>query len=318
MKIQTKICQVNSTKSVRLGYVLIILSAVLYAFIHVIAKPMLGTPITEDHIGIQGINPIALAVCVYILNGLFFTPIARRNSIPIRYMGKKNLLLLSLVGIAEVSALILYFFGLKESTAINASIFSNGEIIFSLLIIMIVFRERLQKKELFPFLMIVFGIIILPVTYDLYEKDMNISSLLFGDIFIILSGLFYAVEVNICKYVSDKIDAKRITQITSFISGFFALLLLIIFDIPFDIALEDIPLISIMAFAGIGLATLFFVMALKLIGGVRTILLYSTTAVFGIIFSNLLLFEEVRMIDIFSVAMVISGIYFLRNKLGSE
>ncbi|MDH3312920.1 MAG: DMT family transporter [Nitrosopumilus sp.] len=297
---------------------LIILSAVLYAFIHVIAKPMLGTPITEDHIGIQGINPIALAVCVYILNGLFFTPIARRNSIPIRYMGKKNLLLLSLVGIAEVSALILYFFGLKESTAINASIFSNGEIIFSLLIIMIVFRERLQKKELFPFLMIVFGIIILPVTYDLYEKDMNISSLLFGDIFIILSGLFYAVEVNICKYVSDKIDAKRITQITSFISGFFALLLLIIFDIPFDIALEDIPLISIMAFAGIGLATLFFVMALKLIGGVRTILLYSTTAVFGIIFSNLLLFEEVRMIDIFSVAMVISGIYFLRNKLGSE
>jgi len=318
VKIQTKICQVNSTKSVRLGYVLIILSAVLYAFIHVIAKPMLGTPITEDHIGIQGINPIALAVCVYILNGLFFTPIARRNSIPIRYMGKKNLLLLSLVGIAEVSALILYFFGLKESTAINASIFSNGEIIFSLLIIMIVFRERLQKKELFPFLMIVFGIIILPVTYDLYEKDMNISSLLFGDIFIILSGLFYAVEVNICKYVSDKIDAKRITQITSFISGFFALLLLIIFDIPFDIALEDIPLISIMAFAGIGLATLFFVMALKLIGGVRTILLYSTTAVFGIIFSNLLLFEEVRMIDIFSVAMVISGIYFLRNKLGSE
>ena len=38
------------------------------------------------------------------------------------------------------------------------------------------------------------------------------SSLLMGDILIIFSGLLYAIDVNICKYLSDKIDATKIRQ----------------------------------------------------------------------------------------------------------
>ena len=304
-------------KPTQLGYILIITSAILYAFIHVIAKPMLGMPIAEEDIfgGNHGINPVVLAACIYILNGIFFTPIARKT-IPILNIDKKNLLLLFSIGIAEVSALIVYFFGLKDSSAVNASIFSNGEIVFSLLIAMMVFRERLPKNELVPFLMIIIGMIILPVAYDLYDNDISTSSLLIGDILIILSGFFYAIDVNICKYVSNKIDAKRITQITSFAAGIFALLILIILNIPLDVDWKDIPMISLLAFAGTGIATLFFVMALRLLGGVRTILLYSTTAIFGIIFSNLILSEEITSLNIFSIILVISGIYFLRNKLG--
>ena len=59
--------------------------------------------------------------------------------------------------------------------------------------------------------MIVIGIIILTVTHDLCKNDPNMSSLLLGDILIILSGLFYTVDVNLSKYVSNKIDVKRIT-----------------------------------------------------------------------------------------------------------
>ncbi len=309
----------RSIKSTEIGYILIITSAVLYAFIHVIAKPMLGTPIIEEDIfgGNSGINPVVLATCIYILNGIFFTPIARKTT-SIRKIDKKNLLLLFSIGIAEVSALIVYFFGLKDSSAVNASIFSNGEIIFSLLITMLIFRERLPKNELVPFMMIIIGMVILPIAYDLHDSGINVSSFLIGDILIILSGLFYAIDVNICKYVSDKIDAKRITQITSFASGIFALLILVVLNIPFDVDWKDIPMISVLSFLGTGIATLFFVMALRILGGVRTILLYSTTAIFGIIFSNLILSEEITILNIFSIVLVISGIYFLRNKLGKE
>jgi len=309
---------VNSTQ---LGYVLIITSSILYALAHVIAKPLLGdSPIVdEDVIQNIGINPITLATCVYLMNGLFFTPIARKTTGPSMFnLGRKNLLLLIGIGIAEVSALIVYLFGLKDSTAVNASIFSNGEVIFSLLIVMIVFRERLQKNEMLPFAMIIVGMIILPVMYDLYENGMSISGVLFGDFLIILSGLFYAIDVNICKYVSDKIDAKRVTQITSFVSGIFALLVLVILKIPFDVNLNDIPMISLFGIAGTGFATLFFVMALRLLGGVKAILLYSTTAIFGIIFSGLVLSEEITFVDIFSITLVILGVYLMRNKLGKE
>ena len=314
-----KIQNYKLSNSIQLGYVLIIISSILYAFTHIIAKPMLGDSSTTNEILNQGINPIVLAACIYILNGLFFTPIAsRKNNPSIKRLGCKNLILLSMIGIAEVSALMIYFFGLKDTTAVNASIFSNAEIIFSMLIVMIIFQEKIRKNELVPFFMIVIGIIILPVTFELYKNDLNMSSFLLGDILIILSGLFYAVDVNISKYVSNKIDAKRITQITSFASGIFALTIIIILDIPFNINLNHILPISFLAFVGTGIATLFFVIALKLLGGVKTILLYSTTSIFGIIFSSIILSEEITIIDIVSVIIVISGIYLMRNKLGSE
>lgn len=317
MSVQTRYQTLQS--STQLGYVLIIISAVLYALAHVIAKPMLAdSSITNDVLN-QGINPIVLAACIYMLNGLFFTPIVKKtNSISISKLGNKNLILLAAIGIFEVSALIVYFFGLKDTTAVNASIFSNGEIIFSLIIVMIVFREKLRKNELVPFLMMITGMIVLPVTYDLHVNNMNMSNLLLGDILIMLSGLFYAIDVNLCKYVSNKVDAKRITQITSFASGIFALFILVIFDIPFNINLNDIPMISVLAFVGTGIATLFFVMAIKLLGGVRTILLYSTTAIFGIIFSSVILSEEITIMDVLSITLVMSGIYFMRNKIGNE
>jgi len=249
---------------------------------------------------------------------IFYTYCKKKNNPSIRNLGYKNLILLSMIGIAEASALMVYLFGLKDTTVINASIFSNAEIIFSLLIVMIIFQEKIRKNELVPFLIIIIGIIILPVTYDLYKNDLNMSSLLLGDILIILSGLFNAIDVNLSKYVSNKIDAKRIMQITSFASGIFVLSIIIILGIPLNINLDHIIPISFLAFVGTGIATLFFVIALKLLGGVKTILLYSATSIFGIIFSSIILSEEITIINIVSVIIVISGIYLMRNKLGSE
>ena len=47
---------------------------------------MLGDSIIpEDELDqIQGINPVVLAACIYILNGMFFTPIAKKSSTPIK------------------------------------------------------------------------------------------------------------------------------------------------------------------------------------------------------------------------------------------
>ena len=108
---------------------------------------MLGDSSMTNEILNQGINPIVLVACIYMLNDLFFTPIARKNNPSIRNLGSKNLILLSMVGIAEVSTLMVYPFGLKDTTAINASIFNNAEIVFSLLIVMIIFQEKIRKNE---------------------------------------------------------------------------------------------------------------------------------------------------------------------------
>ena len=294
------------------GYAVIITSAALFALTHVIGKPLFEDP----NVAVE-INPIALVATIYIINGLFFTPLSKKSG-PLKNVGRKNIALIALIGIFEVSALISFFFGLKDSTAVNASIFSNGEIIFSLIISITVFRERLQRKELTPFFMIIFGMMILPISYDFWSHGMAVSDLMIGDLLIILSGLFYAIDVNICKYVSNRVSSHRITQLVSFTAGGFALAMLVALQMPYNVTWEHLPSIGAIGIFGIGLASVLFLISLRLIGAVRTILIYSTTSVFGIIFSAIILSEQVTPINIVSIVTVMTGIYFLRKRFGDE
>jgi len=220
-----------------------------------------------------------------------------------------------LIGLAEVLGLIFYFYGLKDSSAANAAVLNSSEIIFSIFIAMIVLRERLHKKEMGPFTLIILGVIVLPIGYDLYSNGFMFSNIVGGDLLILLSGVFFAIDINISKYVSDRIDSKRIIQITSFTSGLVALCLVFLLDIPFDVTIEHIPGIIFSGLLGTGIATFFFILSLKFIGSVRTTLLYSTGTAFGVIFSWIILWEPISLVSIFAVIMIFMGIFLLRNRL---
>jgi drug/metabolite transporter (DMT)-like permease len=292
---------------------LAIAAAALVGLIHSVSKPLLsGTGPT-----ISEINPVTLAAIIYIINGLFFTPLGKKNN-SVSNIGKKNWIILAIIGITETAALITYFFGLKESTAVNASILSNGEIVFSILVAITIFREKLKKKELGPFLMIIVGIILLPIGYDLYQNGAILTELVYGNLLILFSGVFYAIDVNLCKIIAHRLDAKKTIQLASFIGGGFALCLLFAFQIPIDVSLSQIPRIAIIGLFGTGVATFFFLIALKLIGTIRAVLLYSTTTVFGMIFASLFLQESIAIQNVFSIILVSVGIYMLRNRLGKS
>ena len=305
--------KIRQFSSYRIGYVLVIVAAALAGLIHSISKPLLD----YSNVNTVAISPVTLAAVIFIVNGLFFTPL-QKNTDSVRKIGRKNLLLLILIGIAESAAVITYFFGLKESTAANASILTNGEILFSILVAITIFREKLQKKELPPLTMIILGIILLPVGFDLYHNEMKVSELVYGDFLIIFSGAFYALDINLCKYVSNKMNAKTITQLGSFVAGIFALCLIFVFQIPFEIKISQLPSIAIIGIFGTGISTFFFIIALRLIGAVRTILLYSTTSVFGVIFAAVILQESITLSHAFSIILVSIGLYALRNRLGGD
>lgn len=295
-----------------LGFYFIIIAAALSSLIHAISKPLLA--MSENQIEI---NPIVLTFLIYLICSIFFTPIARKTD-SIRKFSQKDILFMALIGLAEVSALSVYFFGLQHTSAINASLFSNCEIIFSLVIVMVIFKERLNIKECIPFSAIIIGMIIIPIGNNIYLNGMNFENILAGDLLIILSGFLYAVDITICKYVGDKYDPRRVTQITSFFCAISILIIIVLFQIPLDFNLESLPHIAIIAILGTGMSTLLFLAGLRLIGAMRTILLYSTTSIFGIIFAGIFLSEEVTLIDLISLVITLTGIYFLRNKLAES
>ncbi len=301
----------KNTSSFKLGYVLILISALLAALVHVLAKPLL-----DNQTGIE-INPVVLAACVYMINAAFFTPLTRKST-PIASLGKRNLALLAIIGISEVIALITYFFGLKESTATNAAIFSNGEIIFSLLITMAIFKENLQKREIGPFMMIIAGMMVLPVAYDIYAHGVFLSDLVIGDILIILSGAFFAIDVMLCQYLSKKVDSKRLVQMVSLVSGGFAIAALVAFNIPVNIDPASLGPIAIFAIGGTGFSTLLFVISLRLIGGMRTMLLFSTNSVIGVILAAAILGESITAVTMASIALTFGGVVLLRDRLGGR
>ncbi len=297
--------RLKSTK----GYYFIVLAAALSAIVHVVAKPVLEIENSSFEL-----NPIVMAFAIYMICGLFFTPLSRKTD-PIKKITRRDYFFMAAIGLAEVSALIAYFYGLKDSTAVNASIFSNSEIIFSLIIAMVAFKEGLRRSEILPFSMIIVGMMVIPIGTDLYQNGMALDELVMGDALILLSGFLYGVDITLCKYVGDRFDSKRITQVVSFFCAAIALSLIVTFQIPVEINIGQMPSIVTIAIVGTGLSTLFFLIGLKLIGAVRTILLYSTTSIFGVIFSAVFLFETVSTTDIFSIIVVLAGIFLLRDKL---
>lgn len=113
-------------------------------------------------------------------------------------------------------------------------------------------------------------------------------------------------------------DSRRMIQLTSLFSGIFALGLLVFFNIPFNVDWSQIPSIVLLSIIGTGIASLLFIVALRLIGAIRTVLLYSSSTAFSVIFSSIFLGEQITLANVASVALVIGGIYFLRKKLAED
>ena len=292
------------------GSIIALLAAIFASTINVVGKTLVDPSYgyVED-----AIHPLNLAIMLGLISGLFFTPFAKGKKSPKKF-GKKTFFFVLMLGVTDVLAITTNFFGLNYTTAINATILINTELLFAMIIAITVFRERIQKRETFPLSLIAIGAIILPIIVDVSENGTFVSGFVFGDVMIILAAMFFAIDISLARHVSNIIPATRISQISAFAGIPFALLLMLIFQIPFDVPLEQLPAIIYMGIFVSGLSYFFFVIALRLIGAIRTVLIYSTTTVFGITFSGIFLGEEITYINIFSVVIISVGIFLLRRK----
>ena len=303
-------------KTVGIGFLFAIMAAAFSALPNVIPKSLMEEQVAEASIVP---NPMMLVFVIYIVNSLLFSPFRKsdRKSANIK-KGRTTLILLILLGIAESAGTLSYTLGLQETSATNSSILVNSETIFAILLGIMIFKEKLSKQEMLPFILIVIGSIIIPVGVDMNHNNWELSNFMIGDLFIIMSGFFYCLDTFIAKKLSDSIKTRHIVHIMSCTGAIMALTLMLLFQIPFDINLEQLSIISIVGYLGIGVTMMFFVIALRIIGAVRTVLIYATTTVFSIIYSFFILSENITILNIASAGCVLVGLFVLRNRISAD
>ncbi len=301
-----------STKKgkIGLGIALTLAAASMEALADVIPKPLMAD--TQ----ILPASPLLIVFLIYIVNGAIFTPLTVKSR-PLSKYSIKPLYALTALGIVEVLSTIFFLYGLKDTSAINATILGNSEIVFGVIIAMIVLGERIKRKEILPFMLIGIGAILLPLGTDISEGGF-MTNFVVGDLMILISGLFLGIVMTMYKRMGDKFDSKRIIQYTSFVGAAVALGGILVMGIPFELDPNHLPTILITGIIGIGMPVFFILIALRYIGAVRTILVFSTTTVFGVMFSNLLLGEIISMTNVGSIGVVIVGTYLLRKRLARD
>jgi drug/metabolite transporter (DMT)-like permease len=251
-------------------------------------------------------GPVVINGLTYALSGLlllFYRPRLKpaRQSLP-------YLLFLGLVG-AAISPLM-YTYGLSQTTAVNAALLANGEVLFTTLIALSIFGERLERNQGIRGLLIVAGLLI--VSTDLDIGHVSLLQGLLGNALILGSTVGWAIENNLIVLATKKFEVTILSKFRNLIGGAVVLVLALLAGYSFNFAPSDVAVLVLLALAVTG-STLLFISALKRLGAIRMLLVWSTSTVFGALFALVFLGEQITPVQLAGGAMILIGVVLFRR-----
>ncbi len=227
----------------------------------------------------QSVPPLTIALWTQVLPGLLYLPWFARHRLP-----RKDVPLLFLISCAgAVAAPVVYYYGLQGTTAANASLLSNSESVFTVLLAFTFLGERLTRRGYLALAGIVFGAF--TVATELQVGNLAAVQYLAGNLMLIVGTFFWGVDNNGSTVLS------RRSRIVPMISA--KLLLGSVLLIPVLVATGNplLPggpnawLILVIAFGGVAGFTVLFYHALRIIGAIRAGSILSTSALWGVLIS---------------------------------
>jgi len=209
------------------GYVVVFIAAILF-----------GLGIVFNKVILIDVHPLVLGGILYLLSGLFLILTHSILSIKPRYhslvapvsaeitLPRKNIKIFVLVVISGVIlGPFFYLYGLAETTAVNASLLLNAETLFTVLIALIFFGARINKKDYISIILICTIIL----TTNLQFTSIDFGPEFYGDLLVLIRTLFWALDNNLSKILSQKGDILHIVSLKSICGG--AIVLFIAFGL---------------------------------------------------------------------------------------
>jgi drug/metabolite transporter (DMT)-like permease len=171
------------------------------------------------------------------------------------------LLLIGLIGAGI--APFLYFEGLKRTTASDASVLGGGEMLFTVILALLFFKEKLTKVGYFGMSITLVGITLISLSFTSFSNIQNNYNFFnysfnFGDILIIFSMLLWGLDNNISKIISKRIsNTSKIVFIKSLTGGIILLLVSFLLGYKVNFDITQIPYLLILGIGAFGLSLFF-------------------------------------------------------------
>jgi drug/metabolite transporter (DMT)-like permease len=278
-----------------IGYASAIVAAILFGGVSTIGKPIVST-----------VDPLLLSAIIYLIAGLFFTPSAARTSSKIT---RKTFFLIIVSAVSGAAiAPIVFFQGLKMSTAADTALLANGETVFSILFALLIFRERLRPIGYIAVTLILSGVFLVTTNLDF---DSSLFSLNIGNVLVILATCIWGFDNNICKIIARQLHISKLIQLKALIGGTILIGTVIVLGIPFSIHSEQIIPIILLSVFGFAISLYLYLHSIKRIGVIKASSLLSLSAVFGIIFAMIFLRESISVNQIMAISVMIFGIHLM-------
>ncbi|MDU9375805.1 hypothetical protein McpSp1_03840 [Methanocorpusculaceae archaeon Sp1] len=274
-----------------------VLAAVLYGISSPAAKLLL-----------ESVPPALLASLLYLGAGIgmFAVSIIQSSRNKVRReapLGKKDLPYVIGMILLDIAAPVLLMFGLSMTTAANASLLNNFEIVTTALVAFFVFREAIDRRLGFAIILIVFASILLTVE--------DAGSLVFsqGSILVLLACVAWGFENNCTRMLSLK-DPVEIVVIKGFGAGTGALILAFFAGEVIFSSMGSILAALMLGFFAYGLSIYFYVLAQRTLGAARTSAFYAVAPFIGVALSFIIFRTELTLSFAVATIIMILGAYF--------
>lgn len=305
----------NITRSMGLGFSAAFIAAALFGSVSTIAKPVLA-----------GVDPFLLSSLVYLISAMFFSVIIALRNITssvsasassgslqtYSWCSKKSHFYLIVITTSIIGAAIapaMFFLGLGQTTASDTSLLATGETIFSIIIATLFFKEKLKPLGYLAVLMVLAGLVVVTTNLQFHSSLFKMNS---GNMLVLGATALWGLDNNICRYITYRMDIARLVQLKSVIGGSILLVFAVfVLRVPLSISLTQLPQIIVLGAVGFGTSLYFFLISMKRIGIVRSVLILSLSSVFGLVFASLLLREVISVHQIIAVVVMIAGIYLI-------
>jgi drug/metabolite transporter (DMT)-like permease len=210
----------------------------------------------------------------------------------------------------DIIAPILIMLGLLRVNASTASLLNNFEIVFTALIAMFFFKEIIGKKMWLSIGFIALSGIILSF------EDFSGFQVSFGALLVLAASLSWGLENN-CTRVLSKGNPIDVVVLMGLGSGLGALIIALILNVGTGTWYHMIFGL-LLGFFSFGISLYFYISAQRELGASRTSAYYATAPFIGVIFSFIILKEELTLIFIVAFFIMIFGTYLTIRENSKE